>query len=269
MIQNYIFGATSSLANKGKPSHNGRNREMEKNQIKLPIPVLVGIEPNPGPPRRQRTRRRSARRANGLNPYSAPMANPFPFPLRTTVEEVYSDQFSITSTSGIYQQNQFRMNSTFDPDYTNAGHQPYGRDILASVYAKYRVTHFKAEATALCITAGNAAQISSAPSTSPGLISLTYQAAELPYGKISMINNGGPAVTLRTPWISLPDWMGQSLSEYLGDDSNESVVGSNPTTTTMYTIGQESPNGTTTVCQWAVKLTYRVTYFNAYTQSQS
>ena len=34
---------------------------------------------------------------------------------------------------------QFRINSIFDPNYTDGGHQPMGRDLLATVYNYYRV----------------------------------------------------------------------------------------------------------------------------------
>lgn len=42
---------------------------------------------------------------------------------------------------------QFRINSIFDPNYTDTGHQPLGRDLLATVYNYYRVlkTEFSCE----------------------------------------------------------------------------------------------------------------------------
>lgn len=42
---------------------------------------------------------------------------------------------------------QFRINSIFDPNYTDSGHQPMGRDLLATVYNYYRVlkTEFSCE----------------------------------------------------------------------------------------------------------------------------
>lgn len=42
---------------------------------------------------------------------------------------------------------QFRINSIFDPNYTDTGHQPMGRDLLATIYNYYRVlkTEFSCE----------------------------------------------------------------------------------------------------------------------------
>jgi hypothetical protein len=161
------------------------------------------------------------------------------------------------------------MNSTFDPDITNSGHQPYGRDQLAAVYAKYRVTHFRARISAVVETTDGVAQVATAPSRDPSVFALTYSMGEAPLGKIGMLSQGGPALVLDTPWISLREFLGQSEAEFLGDDSNESVVGNNPTQDVSFVMGQESPNGTTVACQYSAQLEYRVVYFAPITQTPS
>jgi len=62
-----------------------------------------------------------------------------PFPDRLTVTMRYSDQLQIICTAGVSAAKQFRPFSIYDPDYTNAGHQPYGYDQVAALYNHYYV----------------------------------------------------------------------------------------------------------------------------------
>lgn len=61
----------------------------------------------------------------------------FPDRLRTRIR--YSDIFSITSIAGVVGRQLYRWNSTFDPDFTNVGHQPLYRDTYATIYNSYAV----------------------------------------------------------------------------------------------------------------------------------
>lgn len=52
----------------------------------------------------------------------------------------YAELFPDVSLSGsVKWSKQFRPNSIFDPNYTDGGHQPLGRDLIAGVYQHYRV----------------------------------------------------------------------------------------------------------------------------------
>ncbi len=64
-----------------------------------------------------------------------------PFPPRTRRVLRYAETFQFTTgTAGIMGTQQvIRLNSLFDPNATGVGHQPYGFDQLALIYAKYRV----------------------------------------------------------------------------------------------------------------------------------
>ena len=50
----------------------------------------------------------------------------------------YTEYFSNVDISTNWTK-QFRINSIFDPNYTDSGHQPMGRDLLATIYNYYRV----------------------------------------------------------------------------------------------------------------------------------
>jgi hypothetical protein len=51
----------------------------------------------------------------------------------------YCDDYQLTSTLGSLGKQIMRWNSTFDPDFTGAGHQPLYRDTFAAIYDQYSV----------------------------------------------------------------------------------------------------------------------------------
>lgn len=61
----------------------------------------------------------------------------FPNTLLTKVR--YYDTYAMTVTTGSLGKQVMRWNSTFDPDFTNTGHQPLYRDTLAGIYDHYAV----------------------------------------------------------------------------------------------------------------------------------
>ena len=63
-----------------------------------------------------------------------------PFPAKATAIMRYNTTITLTSdVASIPGFHLFRCNSIFDPDYSGTGHQPYGRDIYASIYQHYKV----------------------------------------------------------------------------------------------------------------------------------
>lgn len=63
----------------------------------------------------------------------------FGFPNKVLTRLRYVDTFALIGTSGALAKQIFRLNSTFDPDYTGVGHQPLYRDTYASLYDQYAV----------------------------------------------------------------------------------------------------------------------------------
>jgi hypothetical protein len=58
-----------------------------------------------------------------------------------TVRLSYADNYRMDVNYGSVGRQIFRMNSIYDPDYTNTGHQPMFRDMWASQYDYYAVLH--------------------------------------------------------------------------------------------------------------------------------
>ena len=63
----------------------------------------------------------------------------FGFPQRIITKLRYSDAFNQSTAGGAISDQVFRMNSVFDPDFTNLGHQPMWHDNYTSIYTYYRV----------------------------------------------------------------------------------------------------------------------------------
>jgi len=91
-----------------------------------------------------RTATGSTRRAGRVTGLSR---NDRGFPDRLRTNLVYGDVLTLTSTAGARAVNTFRLNSLFDPDYTQTGHQPQWYDQYTAIYGQYRVLGAKIRAT--------------------------------------------------------------------------------------------------------------------------
>jgi hypothetical protein len=68
----------------------------------------------------------------------------FGFPDKIICKMRYHDIEPLASTLGTIAKYVYRLNSTFDPDYTGVGHQPMFRDTYAAIYDHYSVIRTKA-----------------------------------------------------------------------------------------------------------------------------
>lgn len=62
-----------------------------------------------------------------------------PFPRKMVAKIRYADNVPLGNTAGVSNVYQFRATSIFDPDFTGAGHQPYGHDTYQNIYNHYMV----------------------------------------------------------------------------------------------------------------------------------
>jgi hypothetical protein len=68
-------------------------------------------------------------------------------PDQMSTELIYADQFQLSSGGASYIQQQWKLNSAYDPDYTNAGSQPSGYDQYSAFYGFYKVFKVAFECT--------------------------------------------------------------------------------------------------------------------------
>lgn len=113
---------------------------------------MVAQNKNKGRGSRDRTKRRGGRRNARPGEFSTTQTPPivryspnvFGFPDRLMTKLRYSDVVTNASTSGALATHVFLWNSTYDPNYTDVGHQPLYRDTYANIYDYYAVVRARA-----------------------------------------------------------------------------------------------------------------------------
>lgn len=180
------------------------------------------------------------------------------FPDSQITKLVYEDRNLLTaSTAGSDVVWQFRMNSCYDPDYTNVtGNQPTGFDQWSTVYAKYSVYAAKIDLdvinpdanvklAALCCT-------------------LDATLANMSYAKVSTTSpsrtvtlgatGSGLEIQRMTLFVSYSRMTGTTATE----DANVQTFGSNPATPVYFAVSV-SPFDVTKVC--SIYIRARIKYY--------
>lgn len=212
------------------------------------------------PKRRRYPKRRRAKR----KPYTTKVKTVGPLPPRIITKLRYSATF----TSGlVLYDSQFRLNSLFDPDYTGAGHQPYGFDSYASIYSKYRVFACKYRIKAVTSNA-TPCQITVVTNNSQTAFSNPSLAAESPRSVSQLLGLGIPKVIKANSY--LPAVVGASKTQYKSDDRYSSDVGSSPTEhINLHIITSDMAGATTNNVSYTVELCYCVEFYDPYVLAQS
>lgn len=98
----------------------------------------------------------------------------------------------------------FRLNSTFDPNETGTGHQPFGRDAMAANYNDYVVTGASWKISFKNIGEATAVSAWAYPSTDAALGVQTYgQAKECAPGLVKTLQLRGNAENIMGEWGSI------------------------------------------------------------------
>jgi len=166
---------------------------------------------------------------------------------------------------------QVRLNSIFDPDLTGTGHQPYGRDQLAGLYARYRVISCKYAIQAYSEN-GIPINVSALPANESHLFSSVSEARENPRTRfIVQAGNGSELKTLRGS-VSLASLMGRTKSQYMADDRYQATMGTNPAENAILNIQAQTIDETLLInpgTVYVLTLVYKVEFFDLINQIQS
>lgn len=174
---------------------------------------------------------------------------PSPFPRQKKVTLRYSDSFYVPITTGTPAWQVYRCNSCFDPDVTNAGHQPYLFDqfcAAAGPYANYTVTGFRATLEGCHLTdaddnygatvVAGFSTTSSAPPRAASVGNNLAQLVENPGWKAMLLNAAsGPRKmafqATTSKYFGVPD------KSVLSEDSYSAAYNANPTDQYYFQVG--------------------------------
>lgn len=125
------------------------------------------------------------------------------------------------------------MNSTYDPDFTGTGHQPYYYDTLSSLYKRYAVqgakltAKFSHIANTITTTQPSGPTIIGITTDDDGTISTTLSTAMEEHGtKSDILNNAVGGNNVKTLSVTYDPAKDMGLSA--NNDSLVAGVGSNP-----------------------------------------
>jgi len=213
------------------------------------------------PRRRRFIRHRKRRLANRVPIGSSPIAP------KHLVRMKYTDVLDWNVTTLATDIQQFNLNSLFDPDVTGTGHQPYGFDQLAALYAHYRV--FKCSWHIQFAPSNERLHITVIPingNASPTSIS---SAGEQPRGvtKAMSFDGGMPCNFNGSIW--LPRLTGATSVQYKTDDRYSAANNASPTEVMRLSILVYNPSGSTVDTSMSITLIYHAEFYDPLTLGPS
>lgn len=173
---------------------------------------------------------------NAINPANYPIGRSVMTRLK------YNDRYTI-GVSSLVQSRSWNINSIFDPDQTGTGHQPYGHDLLATAFNRYRVYKVEVEFTVhSAATSLIPVEVVFVVNNSTTITSTLNLAGELPYAKTFAVTPDNPAKFKKTYTLSAVT--GVAKSEYDTDDRFQAVFGTNPSEKILLHMVYSTPSGT-------------------------
>jgi hypothetical protein len=193
----------------------------------------------------------------------------FGFPDRLLTKLRYCDTGVVSGATGSVGQQVFRLNSTFDPDFTNVGHQPMFRDTYASVYDQYSVVSVVAKIQLINI---NTSDIIITGAVIDDDTTASTSAAVLMEQSHGVNRDLTPLAGSRSEWEFTINW---SAKEFLNIDpfssqTYKTSVGSNPTEVSTLALWAAAENGSSSIfMHWKIELDMTVLWTELTTPSLS
>lgn len=219
--------------------------------------------------RKARSKVRRARRAGRVT-VSTVGASAGPLPNRFICDMPYVEQLTLTSssTADFAQVYNFSLNSTYDPNVTGAGHQPYGRDQLVTFYGRYRVIkcyyRIVVQPTALFGCSVGICHNNNGTDLT-GYSSGRF--LELPHTYMKALDYNAP--TYIKGHVTLRKLIGQTETEFKGDDNNQSVYDTSPVSICYLTLALFNGAASAQTIRYTIRLKYRVEWFDPLPVAQS
>lgn len=206
-------------------------------------------------PKRKRSKYRAAKRRSSFVRLGKSIQ-----PLASLATLTYCDNdFSLTSTAGVYARDTYRINSMYDPDATGGGNQPNGFDIMMGLYDHYQVLSASIVVTITHCDQRSVIGINTSDRNTP-LINLEtlriFQ--ENPGSKYKYIiksdDNRG-AVVLKTK-TDLPKFFGIPRKSFIGSSRFIGQSTTNPDDPAAYHVMLWGLNSATSTIRYSVRMEF-------------
>lgn len=178
------------------------------------------------PPRRKYVRKPKkkayTKRKTGVKRYTSKVPRSLgPIAPRSVVSMRYNTQWQQSAINPDYV---FNLNSTYDPDRSGVGHQPYGRDTYNTLYNRYRVFAVSGILKTAAITPANVSIVATNSAVTMTNSSLVN---EMPFSQSrSVSTNQVSSIKFK---YYLPKITGVSSTTYKSDDSYQALSSADPT----------------------------------------
>ncbi len=178
------------------------------------------------------------------------------YPDQKRVTLRYTEQISMTSTTGAITSQTFRGNSPFDPNQTGTGAQPANYDDWTAIYNKYCCLGSR-----ICIQPTVSSAVSTSVkyvlcATDGAVTGVIDDLAAQPYAITGAFNaySTSPCISYS---MSTMKRLGKSKSQVLGDPNFNSVYNTNPVNQWSWEFNLQSADHSTTVASY---VTFTVDY---------
>lgn len=201
--------------------------------------------------------RRKGKYSNVLSTVAVPRVYPNGFPDTMVQRMRYSSNVRLTpAAAASVASHLYVCNGIFDPDYSGTGHQPYGHDIMQSIYKNYMVlaSHIRVTAT----------PTSTGVTTGPGVIGV----AIIPdTGVITgfrtireSVNSKWVVVTNETPAYVTQGWNSKKAFQNVSSGETSAAFGSQPSNRQFFQVYATHLNQNTYGGSWdcVIDITYIV-----------
>lgn len=226
----------------------------------------------------RKRKRKGATAQGGVALFNKP--SPFPIIWKGAKQSYVELQAFTVGASGAFgAEQEFRLNSQFDPNETGTGHQPYGRDTFATMYDRYKVTYVTFEVTFTNPSAG--ANLACAillrnPTNLSALATKSYTTVkEMPNSKVVLLNEGGgkQIVTIKRSY-PMHVLLGVSKLQFDADVGVFDAIAANDPSATagvcrLVVAIADSTKGSDGTCDCSTRITMTTDWYERKTLAQS
>lgn len=215
-----------------------------------------------------RTRNRRYRRHRYPHPRTTRVpTGAAPLAKKHIVKLKYAEVVGFTISAGSTSIQAYNLNSLFDPDRTGVGHQPYGFDQLAALFAHYRV--FKCAWHIEFAGSDDRLHVTVIPVNALPVTTAYSNIMEQPLAVTKALAFDGGFPTKFHGSVSLPKLTGATSTQYKTDDRYSAAVGASPTELMTLYIQVYNPTAGSVTTSANVTLIYYSEFYDPITLSAS